>query len=519
MNWLRWNWLDQGLLPLLLAGLRCCWILPWLGLAATFLAPSHAGRLLAPALIIGLPLLAFTLTQLAPLRTLAADRPNAMPRTETPWWARIGIAVTGLVVIGLVIWWQEYRFDYPVWDGGWLQALGYALIRWPSNELPAPLLMLLALIYLWLRGMLDAAQPMSHDDIWGAIIAGVLALVLYLGLITTLGLPAEANLGGLVVLFFAAGMAALAFSSLKITVGLDYALGLGQRRPKGAPRTTRYWLLSVLVVVGGLIGLGVGLALVVAPEQVARLIDAVGFVLGLIWRVVGFVLVVISYVLFALSYWLVQALMPLIQRLLAMLAALELIQPQEQPEATPMPETPAFDPATIPDPYRWLALALSLLAVLLIFALVLRKLRNTPVEEIDEERESILSAELLKDQLASLWRRWFGGLAERLSPFLSLDGEAETRRIIRLSYQGLLAAATGFGQARLRGQTPTEFRLQLAEKLRDSVEPLTAMTERYNQARYAPDPPSVEDATATQQAWADVQRTMNDDPPATPLLE
>ena len=38
MRWLRWNWLDQGLLPLLLATIRFCWLWPWLILLRQILA-------------------------------------------------------------------------------------------------------------------------------------------------------------------------------------------------------------------------------------------------------------------------------------------------------------------------------------------------------------------------------------------------------------------------------------------------------------------------------------------------
>jgi hypothetical protein len=509
MRWMHWNWLDRTWLPLLLVVVRLCWLWPWLALLQRILAPSHTASLLAPGWLIGLPMLSLTLSHLAPAHELPTPKAAAMPKTTMPTWARIGIAVAGALVITLALWWQLYRDEYPLWDWRWLRALGFSLIHWPLNEAPASGLILLALVYLWLRGMLDAAKPMAHDDIWGTILTGVAALVAYLLLAQALGQPLVVSLGNLVVLLFAAGMMALALSSLKITIGLDYALGLGQRRMARTPQTSRDWLASVTVVIGVLLGIGVGFALLVAPEQVAQLLAMVNRALGLVWWLIGLILVAISYVIFMAVYYILLFLQPLIERLMALLAAVELFMPLEQPEATPTPEVVPFSPEQIPDAYRWLALALFALAVLVIFALVLRKLQSAAAEPLDETRESILSVGLLQDQLSKWWHKLFGRLAGQLAAFFSLEGEAETRRLIRQSYQGLLMAASALGQAHLRGQTPTEFGDQLVGRLPPASEPLTTMTHRYNQARYAPDAPSQQDATEVQQAWQDVQQMVN----------
>ena len=45
MNPMRWRWLDDGLLPLLVVALRVCWLWPWLILLQRWLAPSTPGDL------------------------------------------------------------------------------------------------------------------------------------------------------------------------------------------------------------------------------------------------------------------------------------------------------------------------------------------------------------------------------------------------------------------------------------------------------------------------------------------
>jgi hypothetical protein len=504
MAWLRSNWLDRLLLPALLTVLRFCWLWPWLSFLRQILAPSHTAPLLAPGVILAVPVISLALSHLAPVREVPTDKPNAVPQSITPLWARLGIAIAGLITTAWAIWWQDYRFAYGLGDLRWLAAVGDSLIHWPANEVSAAGLMLVSLVYLWLRGMLDAAQPMSHDELWGAILAGVGALVAYLLLARMMSIPLVENLGGLVVLFFAAGMTALAFSSLKTTVGLDYALGMGQRRAAKTPQATRYWLLSVVIVVGGLLGLGLALALLIAPEGVARVLALVNSALGFVWWLIGLVLIAIGYVLFMIVYYILLLLQPLLERLVVLLHQAEFFTPLEQPEATPAPMLPEVTPDTLPDAYRWLALALVLLAVVAIFALVLRKLRTAPAELLDEERESILSADLLGNQLAQLWQKWFGGRTAA-GGFLSLEGEPENRRRVRQRYQELLAAARTLGRARQRDQTPTEYQRPLASDFTEVESAVATMTAQYNHARYAPEPPTPEAAESAEQAWHQVQ--------------
>jgi hypothetical protein len=356
--------------------------------------------------------------------------------------------------------------------------------------------------------MLDATQPATHDDIWGAFVNGLIMLGIYLFVTATNGLPLTAGAINLVLLFFGAGMAALAFSTLKITAGLDRALGLGQRRLSQSASINRYWLISIVTTVLLLLGLGVGLALLIAPDQVAVLVALLGAVLSTIGSWIGSVLVIIGYVLFVIAYYVALVLSPLVQWLMSLLAGEREPQPFNAPEPPPPAELEPIATAVIPDSYRWIALGLLTLAVLVIFALVLRRMRRTQTEDSDEVRESILTTDLLQDQLAKLWQSLFGGLGNRLAtigPYLSLEGETDTRRMIRAAYQALLATTTAQGQTRARSQTPHEYQLQLANAMPPASDPLTRLTERYNQARYAAEPPSQQAAEEGRQAWEAVQ--------------
>lgn len=522
MNFLRWNWLENGLLPLLLSLVRFAWLWPWLNLLPRALASVPVDVLLAPGVVIGLPLISFALARLAPTYEVPGARPAAVPKTETPWSARLGLGLLGLIACLLVAWWQLYRPTYAVWNPQWAAVFGYSLIRWTSVAVPIGWLLLLASLYLWLTGLLDAGKAQNHDDIWQAVVAGVWGLALYLVVMAFIERPLPSDFANLIVLFFGSSMLALALTSLKITVGLELALGFGQRRPVKAPATTRYWLLSVVLVVAVLLGLGVGLALLVAPEQVAQLLALAGAAIGLVWRLIALIIVAIAYVMALMAYYIALLLQPLIERLLAGLVAGGFLQPPQRPEATPTPETAPVTLADVPDPYRWLALVIFALLVIVIFAVVLRRLRAAQAAEIDEERESLLSAELLQSQLGALWQKLLGRFrsgAHALAPFLNLDGENETRRLIRSAYQGLLAAATLTGQSRPRAATPQEYQHDLTAHWHTSDDPLAVITAHYNHARYAPDPPSASAASAVQAAWATVQQQIepvSEESPAPP---
>ncbi|MFN8490526.1 MAG: DUF4129 domain-containing protein [Caldilineaceae bacterium] len=504
----RWSWLDNGLLPLLLALLRFCWLWPWLGLIRYILTPSYANPLLSPTLLIGVPVLSLLLARWTAEPEVQPETIKDVRTPQISVMARMGIALLGFGVILIALWWQLYHSDYALWDWTWVKALGLSLIHGPDNELAPAIPMALTLIYLWLRGMLDAVKTLGHDDVWGTFVIGIALLVLYLVVMTMIDLPIPAGSINLIVLFFGVGMAALAFSSIKITTGLDRALGLGQRRATRSPKLSRYWLISVLTTVVVLLGLGVGLGLILAPDQVAVLLGLVTWVIGKLWNLIALVILVFGYVFVVIAYVLSFILQPLFRWLLGLFATKQqrqLLQPPSPPPDLPSMTTTT---ATVPDVYRWIALGVFVLVVIVIFALVLRRLRAAQSEEFDEERESILSADLLQDQLAKLFQKLFGRLrnAAAPNPFLSLADEHDTRRVIRNAYQNFLAAATDLGQARNRSQTPREYQQQLTQELPEAASLLATLTEHYDYARYAVEPPAPEMATAAQQAWDQTQQ-------------
>ncbi|MCB0108008.1 MAG: hypothetical protein KDE53_18930, partial [Caldilineaceae bacterium] len=246
----------------LLILMRFAWLWPWMLLLKSFLSPSYPGNLIHPALLVAMPLLSLATVKWASLTPLPAPlEENPKQLLESPdlltWRTRIVVALVGLAAIIGIGWWQYYRLEYSLWQWQWLYEFGYILTHWGTQEVPPQVVTVFVLIVLWLNGLGDAVRGFTHDDIWGALVRNVVAMVLFVIIMGLAGRPLPAEIFYLIILLFGAGMLALAFSSLKITIGLDRALGMGQRRISAMPRMNRYWLSTVLLTVFGLLALGI----------------------------------------------------------------------------------------------------------------------------------------------------------------------------------------------------------------------------------------------------------------------
>lgn len=503
MSWKRWNWLDSGVLPLAVAVLGSCWLWPWLALLQRWVASSYEGTLLPLATVLGLLLGGAVVARWA--LALTSIR------------ARATVALIGLLVVFLMLWWRLYRAQYALWDLRWVGAWGNEMTTWTDWEtrgVPAPVFMLLAMGYLWLRGVLDGGRlSLMREHVWRTFVAGFIALALLL-LVANLdggGLPE--GTGNLLWLFFATAMVALALTGLKAAGGLDNVVG-AEEEGEAQPRFDRYWLGSVVSVIAGLLGLALMLSALIAPDVAAQVLRAVWIVVR---QGIFYLWFIISLAIYPIAYLLALALRPVLDRLAEFLGPDGLfgLKLPEAPRPEELREGEAvgvFD--SMPDELRWVALVVLILVIGLAFALALRRLLSGARTRngIVETRETVLSRDLLQEQLTKLWQslvdRLRRGSKAAVSPFLSLAGEISTRRVIRAIYQTLLTNAQERGLSRLRGQTPIEYRRELVKSWSTNREALDVITDGYVQARYASDPPSAEQAELASQAWASVQESL-----------
>lgn len=480
-------WLSDIVVPVLIAVLRVAWLAPWLELVRRWLAPSSAGPLL-PAWL----LLAVLLSAAACARLLA--------RSASLTVARLLQALAGFVALVLLVWWQFFSAGYALWATTWLSELWRRLVGWES-ELPAVLLALPVLIYLWLQGTLDGS-PAEREDAWGAFAGGFVALALcaVAALLDGRGLPP--GMETTVFVFFTAGMAALALASLVS------ARSAAVRSGDGQIAVSRYWLASVASVIAVLLLAGLLLSLLISPAVIARALSWTSAILNLLGTLLYYVLLVFAYLVFSL-------LSPLLNMFNG-----QPRQPAQSSQSDSYNFTEQFKelqqgnvsaPPRVLDLLPWLGLALVVLIIALAFALALRRLQRPASDDVDETREIILSRGLLGAQLAGLrngLRRARGAAAPLLNPFLSLDGEAEPRRRIRAIYQAFLSAMQLGGHERQPGQTPAEYKETARTVLPDAAAALDTVTTAYEQARYAAQAPTTAAADRTDKAWSQIESTL-----------
>ncbi len=201
----------------------------------------------------------------------------------------------------------------------------------------------------------------------------------------------------------------------------------------------RYWLTSILVTILALLAIGLVLGVLITPESVAQIFGWTKTVASWLLALIGYVAYVVAYVLFLF-------LTPLIEWVQAHLGEPRPLEPAgvgEQFEEMWRERPPLEMPPVLGESMRWAGLTAVLAAIAVAFALAMYVLSKRKDEEVDETRESILTAELLRDQASSLWRRWRDRL-RRGRPldelFLSLAGEEPRRRAVRAAYQAFLAA-------------------------------------------------------------------------------
>ena len=512
----EWNNVEGLLLPVLVGFMRLCWLWPWMLLLQGFLSPSVAGPLMSPWMIVVMQVFSFSLARWT-MPTLAERRDFRRANQ-----VRRHIATFGFAALLILLWLRFLQPEFGLWDLRWLIAAGYDLIYWNATpiEVPGTVLFLLMGIFLWLRGALDGHGQYRHEEIWRAFLTGGAALALFAWIIPS-GFQggqsgaavnpfsaADGQLSnpvGLLLLFAGTGLAGLGVANLGKSGGWRRRARVGRLRPN------RGWMVGIGLTIFVMLGVALLIGLIIQPEDAAILWTA----LGLIWQGISTVLVwiitVIAYPIFILIEYLIRFLRSLFGDRSQENESAGRPQP---PTPEPFPEQPERVVEAVPEPFRWVALLVVAIGVFIIFMLFLRQLRSRQDTESDEVRESVLTTSLLQAQLANLWSRLrsrFGPAPEDPDPFLSLEGESDTRRLIRAIYQRLLLFAHFRNVLRSQGETPSRFAGRLTDIPGFDGALVQTITSAYSEARYGDEPPSQETAAAAEKAWLEIESALSSD--------
>lgn len=458
MSLKRWHSIDDILLPLAVLTMRLCWLWPWLELLRRWITPyTPISYLPLPTLIV-LGIGGYVTAR----QVLSGESITRLAR---------GVVITlGLAAVAIALWLHYVGGLYALWDIRGFQLLANRATDWSLGPPPAFMGMMVGVL-LWVQGVRDANPLSRHEQIWTTFTVGFLAFVAMLLLVQLDDRGAPPGTGAAVWVFFGVGLAALALSAL------EYA-GLGQGKSGAIPGISRYWLGSMLAVVGGILGIGFLLILVIAPGTIAAILGSLRFLLNWLGTILGFIFVVISYLLFLI----IEPIFNWIQE------RMELPEPEEdtiddQSLEQMMDEYWAEPanvlPQAVTDSLPWVALLLTGLGLVIAVTIALRLMRRKPEESYVETRESVFSADLLQEQLSSLWQRLRGtGDDTGHAPFVSLAGEEDRRRAVRAIYQEFLARMQAAGHPRPRQQTPAAYgkRLQAAYAFAGSLHAVSDTT-------------------------------------------
>ena len=536
----RWNWLEEGVLPLATVVMDAAWAYP---LFALFIRNALTGE--------RLPGFSFWLCLLILLGGLLPGRVASQNQ--------LGAVI--VVVGGFAAVWISLLLVLPSGSGSlelWIAELGDRLMNGrPGEIIPMPLLVSLCAGFLWIRGvrisssvqietsgsfvvgvialggllalsaLLPSAQQIAVEGLdaaaeggAGAGIGPVLFLlslpaaivfaflsrfigeralilsqgILVLGLLLLGGAlpsgPGPEGLFGWVLLFMTTGLVSLSLVGVSNTID-DQEARIGVRL-----QIDRYWLVAMLSVVAGVMIVGLLFGQLVAPEMILRVLGWIRPLWNLIIRILFFIIAIFAYLFFSL-----------LEPLLANLENRprdEVARPMFSPvDSEPLPEvdrTPFQLPAFLSTLLK-IALGLAVVAlVAAIFILAVRRLqRSGPSErgEVLETRETILSVDLLRGQLADLLNSM---RRSKVSPFLDLGPAGDPRRVVRELYQSVLAKAQQLDVPRRRGQTPRAYRRSLLYLCPEQRESLNTLTRAYVVARYGILPPSADQVRAAKEA-------------------
>ncbi len=455
------------------------WLTLWMRWLVGFVEPGRPAPVPPPPLMIALILGGAFATRGA-LR-------NNQPVTE----ARKTIVISGgLAVIATL--WISFGGHFP---------FGYFgnLFNWGASLIPPELLVLIAAVFLWWRGITIGRDDDMHDTAERVFYNGIVALGL---LVIIDNLHPSLSLDNAlwpILFYFAIGLGDLALAGVEQD-------RLIQNKAAGASfGLNRYWLATAAGVIGLVILAGLAVAALIAPETFNLVVAIFGPVVDLLALGLLLLFTAITYALF----WLFEPLLRILSAFLwQILRRFNLGQPPDpgQFSAEEMVQTimnmPLIKAAT-----QTIAILLIVLIVTLVFWLAVRRLLLlTNQNAVEETRESIFSGDLLLRQLKNLFARK-GKPPLPGPPYLSLTGPRDDPRlIVRRAYQSMLDWAKAAGRPRAPKQTPIMYADSLTQSAPQHGDAIATLTRAYLTARYAADAPSLEDARQAEAAMVGLQR-------------
>ena len=453
-----------------------------------------------------LPFIAALALEAAPVQAwlivYPATQPGDSPAAMAPFWLVAGI---------LALFAFARRKAAPLGPaglmGGWLVAAGVALVAlarfsplvfggvaapfysldwiavwWSGNFDAAGFAPLVALtIFLGWRGIALGAPALTTAQVGRrfGIGLGALTLAIFGSLAIPPALLGQVS-GALLALLALEGFAGLVALALART---QAGLGQGETRIPGAEYTAR-WQIAAL---------GIACVIILTVSVIGGLLNITASRTLLGW------LAPLGAALDFALYWITQAIAYALY--LLSVAWLSLFVPKNLPNQQPhLPQPPKLGKQGAPIPSQFgtfgptaivilvtVGVVVALILVYLLARMVVSYL-NRPIEdeEIEEEREGLDAANLLRRQVRDWWsRRRRRAAVEERDPL--------RRGSMRWLYRSVMRAGSQAGYERREEESADEYATRLASLLGGSDDDLRAITSAYDVARYGSadaDPPA-----------------------------
>jgi hypothetical protein len=445
---LRRRWRDVGLATLLI--MEVSWLVPWLRFFLP--ATSDIGSL-------GL------LTAMACLALAVMGYARLLDRLGLRAVLRVAALIAGIIIC----WYLALRgILFPGSNGsllGMVQATLEAFAR-AANLIPAELIVMAAVLFIWRRGVVAASQPvMSLHSTHLEFRLGILALAAFALLLRGeySGLALE-----IMPFYFVSGLLAIAMSRSDETSGA----GRWQR-----PLFDSFWFAAAAGLVLLIVLMGLAAGRLMAGPLGFGLFDEVEkvaiFLVGLIGLLVSPVLLLIVYGL--------QALFGLLGLPLDAGGALEGLRTALGRLMVSLPASPRTGLSWIAPYQRLLAIGGSLALLGALTWAALRSVRSQqagpdPGPEPVVEPSSPAEKGQEPARARAWWRRWRGSNRAANRIFAELT--------VRRIYRDLLHAAARMGVRRQPWQTPLEFLPALKSQFPDFGEEVAEITQAYLRVHY-----------------------------------
>ncbi len=455
------------------------WLTLWMRWIVGFVEPGRLAPVPPPPLMMALILGGAFATRGA-LR-------NNQPVAEARKTIVIG---GGLAVIATL--WISFGGRFP---------FGYFgnLFNWGASLVPPELLVLIAAVFLWWRGITIGRDDDMHDTAERVFYNGIVALGL---LVIVDNLRPSLSLDNAlwpIMFYFAIGLGALALA------GVEQDRLIQKKADGSAFGLNRYWLATAAGVIGLVILAGLAVAALIAPETFDLVVAVFGPIVNLLALGLLLLLATITYVIFLIFGPLLRILHNFLWQVLQRFNLGQLSDPGQfsAEEAVEMiMNMPLVKTATYT-----VSILLIVLVVALVFWLAVRRLLLlTNQNTVEETRESIFSGDLLLRQLKNLFARK-GKPPLPGPPYLSLAGPRDDPRlIVRRAYQSMLDWAKAAGHPRAPKQTPITYADSLTQSAPQHGDAIATLTRAYLTARYAADAPSLDEARRAEAAVVELQR-------------